>query len=263
MARGKWNSNAIYSFRFRMTFEKQIWMLLFVFRFRITLKNGYEFYFSFFRAKTKFSFSHHFEKRIWISFLHCLLLKNRLKFRLSFLHEFDKWINTPVIWNSAPPSLWPRREENSLTFSYIKSECPGQPRGGGRGFKCLDWCSDTFFKSYKNDKRNSDLVFKVMRKRETKFKSVLQSNVKTKNEIHIRFSKWCENEKRKLKLISVFQSDAKTKNETRSSKPFFKVRRKRKNRKQNSNLFFNVMRKWKMDMALEFPFLMPSKNGWH
>ena len=98
----------------------------------------------------------------------------------------------------------------------------------GLQHKWLDWCSDPFFKSCKNDKRNSDLFFKVMRKRETKFKSVFQSNAKTKNEIHIRFSKWCENEKRKLKLISVFQSDAKAKNEIRSSKPFFKVRRKRK-----------------------------------
>ena len=125
-------------------------------------------------------------------------------------------------------SLWARREKNSLNFSYIKSECPSQPRGGGRGFKWLDWCSDPLLKPCKNDKRNSDLFFKVMRKRETKFKSVFQSNAKTKNEIHIRFSKWCENEKRKLKLISVFQSDAKAKYEIRSSKPFFKVRRKRK-----------------------------------
>ena len=31
-----------------------------------------------------------------------------------------------------------------------------------------------------------------------------------------------------LKLVSIFQSDAKAKNEIRSSKPFFKVRRKRK-----------------------------------
>ena len=109
-----------------------------------------------------------------------------------------------------------------------------------------------FSKWWENEKRNSNPFFKVMRKR------------KTKNEIHIRFSKWCENEKRKLKLISVFQSDAKTKNEIRSSKPFFKVRRKRKTiKKQNSNLFSNVMRKRKMDMALEFPFLTPSKNGWH
>ena len=40
----------------------------------------------------------------------------------------------------------------------------------------------------------------------------ITSNTKTKNEIQIRFSKWCENEKRKLKFISVFQSEAKTKN---------------------------------------------------
>ena len=39
---------------------------------------------------------------------------------------------------------------------------------------------------------------------------------KTKNEIHIRFSKWCENEKRKLKFISVFQRDAKTKYEVQN-----------------------------------------------
>ena len=36
---------------------------------------------------------------------------------------------------------------------------------------------------------NEILFFKVMRKRETKFKSVFQSNAKTKNAIHIRFSK--------------------------------------------------------------------------
>ena len=81
---------------------------------------------------------------------------------------------------------------------------PGGGGGGGRGFKWLNWCSDPFFKPCKNDKRNSDLFFKVMRKREAKFKSVFQSNAKIKNEkrIHIRFSKWCKNEKRKLKLIA-------------------------------------------------------------
>ena len=70
-------------------------------------------------------------------------------------------------------SLWPRREKNSLTFSYIKSESPGQPRESGRGFKWLDWCSDPFFKSCKSDKRNS----------------VFQSDAKTRNEIQIRFSR--------------------------------------------------------------------------
>ena len=76
---GKWNSNVIYIFRFRMTlknrfefcflffvfaelwktdlnfvflfsfslnFEKRIWISFFVFHFRITLKNGFEFRFS-------------------------------------------------------------------------------------------------------------------------------------------------------------------------------------------------------------------------
>ena len=127
-------------------------------------------------------------------------------------------------------SLWPRRGENSLTFSYIKSKCPGQPRGGGRGFKWLNWCSDPFFKPCKNDKLNSKLFFKGWeneKRNSYPFFKVMRK-WKTKNEIHIRFSKWCENEKRKLKLISVFLSDPKTKNEIRSSKPFFKVRRKRK-----------------------------------
>ena len=66
-------------------------------------------------------------------------------------------------------------------------------------------------KPYKNEKRK------------TKFKSVFQSNAKRKHEIHIRFSKWCENEKRpifkvsenekqKAKFTSVFRCHAKTKN---------------------------------------------------
>ena len=114
--------------------------------------------------------------------------------------------------------LWPRGEENSLTFSYIKSECPGQPRGGGLGFKWLDWCGDPFFKSYKNDKRNSKWwenekrnsypFFKVMWKR------------KTKTEIDIRFSKLGENEKQKAKFKSVFQCHAKTKNGNGTWIPF-------------------------------------------
>ena len=151
-------------------------------------------------------------------------------------YHWGYWGGGGVVYNS----LWPRRGENSLTFSYIKSECPGQ-----RGFKWLNY------------KRNSDLFFKVMRKRETKFKSVFQSNAKTKNEneIHIRFSKWCENEKRKLKSISVFQSDAKTKNEIRSSKPFFKVRRKRKT-KSKIQICFSMPcenEKWIWHLNSSFP----------
>ena len=111
----KWNSISFSIFRFLSTcdIEKRIWISFFVFA--ALWKEDLNFGFC-------FSFSHHFEKRIGISFfvfrfritlengfefrfsyLHCLLLKNRLEFRLSFLHEFEKWINTPVIWNSASP----------------------------------------------------------------------------------------------------------------------------------------------------------------
>ena len=103
-------------------------------------------------------------------------------------------------------SLWPRGEENSLTFSYIKSKCPGQPWGVGRGFKWLDWCSDPFFKSCKNDKWNSDLFFKVMRKRETKFISVFQSDAKTKNGNWNWYLFFKVIRKRNRKCKTVFQS---------------------------------------------------------
>ena len=101
---------------------------------------------------------------------------------------------------------------------------------------------------------------------------------------------------RKTKFKSVFQSDAKTKHEKRNSNPFFKVMRKRKtkteiqipfskcgeNEKRNSNPFFNVTsrqktknrngngipfykaeEKRKIKMKFEGHFFMPSKNGWH
>ena len=95
-------------FSFSHGIEKQIWILLFVFRFRLTLKNGFELRISFFvfgsLRKTdinfsfRFSFSHHFEKRIWISFFvfrFRISLKNRFEFRFSFSHHFEKqiWIS--------------------------------------------------------------------------------------------------------------------------------------------------------------------------
>ena len=90
----KWNSISISIFRFLSTCdtEKRIWISFFVFRFRRTLKRGFEFRFLFFVFSSLW-------KRIWISFfvfrfritlengfqcrfsyLHCLLLKNRLEF---------------------------------------------------------------------------------------------------------------------------------------------------------------------------------------
>ena len=89
-------------------------------------------------------------------------------------------------------------------------------RGGGRGFKWL--C--------KNDKRNSELFFKVIRKRETKFKSVFQSNAKTKNEKRNSYPFFKVMRKRKTKTEIHFRFSKRC--EIRSSKPFFKVSRKRK-----------------------------------
>ena len=81
-----------------------------------------------------------------------------------------------------------------------------------------------FSKWWKNDKRNSNPFFKVMRTR------------KTKTEIDIRFSKWCENE-------------------IRSSKPFFKVRRKRKT-KSKIQIWFSMPcenEKWIWHLNSFFP----------
>ena len=72
-------------------------------------------------------------------------------------------------------SLWPRGEENSLTFSYIKSKCPGPTLSGWPGLQMIGLVQWS--------------LFQVMQKWQTKFRSVFQSDEKTRNEIQIRFSK--------------------------------------------------------------------------
>ena len=90
---GKWNSSYISIFRFAWhwktdlnfafcfsfspNFKKRIWISYFVFRFRITLKNGYEFC---------FNFVFHFR----------ITLKNGFEFLFSFSHRFEKRITAPV-----------------------------------------------------------------------------------------------------------------------------------------------------------------------
>ena len=69
-------------------------------------------------------------------------------------------------------SLWPGA--NSVAFLCIKSEFPGQPRGGVRGLQMTN---------------EIQICFSNNKPYKTKFKSVFQSDVKTKKEIHIRFSK--------------------------------------------------------------------------
>ena len=96
---GKWNSNSISIFRFSFWYdiEKQIWMLLFVFRFRLTFKNAFELRFSFFvfaslwKTDMNFVFRFHITLKNGFEFRFCMAcyLKNRSEFRLLLLH--DSW----------------------------------------------------------------------------------------------------------------------------------------------------------------------------
>ena len=71
-----WKTDMNFVFRFHITSKNALKLRFSFFVFAsLTLKNGYEFL---------FSFSHHFEKRIWISFCMACYLKNRSEFRLSF-----------------------------------------------------------------------------------------------------------------------------------------------------------------------------------
>ena len=116
-------------FSFSHDIEKQIWILLFVFRFRLTLKNGFELRISFFVFASlwktdidfsfRFSFSHHFEKWIWISFSHYfekriwisfLVFSSLWKTDLNFVCHFCMTWKTdhctsPVIWSPGHPRI--------------------------------------------------------------------------------------------------------------------------------------------------------------
>ena len=121
-------------FSFSHGIEKQIWILLFVFRFRLTLKNGFELRISFFvfaslwktdiKISFRFSFSHHFEKRIWISFFvfrFRITLKNGFEFRFSFSEHFEK-----QIWISFVILTW---LEKRITAPVQSFEAPATPWG--------------------------------------------------------------------------------------------------------------------------------------
>ena len=105
----------LFVFHFRPNFEKRFCTSYFVFRFRITLKKGYEFQFSFFVFASlwktdmnfvfRFSFSHYFEKRIWISFLvFASLWKTDLNFVCHFCMTWKTdHCTSPVIWSRGHP----------------------------------------------------------------------------------------------------------------------------------------------------------------
>ena len=112
----KTDLNFAFCFSFSPNFEKRFWTSYFVFRFRITLKNGHQFQFSFFVFASvwktdinfvfRFSFSHYFEKWIGISFL---VFSSLWTTDLNFVCHFGMtWkrnhCTSSVIWSPATPS---------------------------------------------------------------------------------------------------------------------------------------------------------------
>ena len=194
-------------------------------RFSIAWENGIQMPFTFFvfawHWKTDlnfafcFSFSHHFEKRIWVSFY----------FRFSFSRHFEKRISISFIVFA----LLLIEKKGKFTCFHLHKKwmprstprvCPGTS---------IDWTgAEIRLSSHAKTTNEIQICFSIT------------SHTKMKNEIQILYPKWCKNEKRnsypfvkvmrkrKTKFLSVFQSDERT-----------------KNKKQNSNLFFNVMQKRK------------------
>ena len=104
---GKTEFKCHFHFSFSHDIEKQIWILLFVFRFRLTLKNGLNFVFC-------FSFSHHFEKDYEFQFsffVFASLWKTDMNFvfRFSFSHHFEK-----QIWISFVIFAWLEKQDSHL-----------------------------------------------------------------------------------------------------------------------------------------------------
>ena len=84
-------------------------------------------------------------------------------------------------------------ERGKFTYSQLHKKC--MPRSTPRGWPGLQMTELVQWS-----------VFQVMPKWQTKFRSVFHSDDKTRNEIAIRFSKLCENEKRNTKFKTVFES---------------------------------------------------------
>ena len=121
-------------FSFSHGIEKQIWILLFVFRFRLTLKNGFELRISFFVFaslwKTDINFSSRFPFSVFASpwktdinfvFRFRITLKNGLEFRFSFSHHHEK-----QIWISFVILAW---LEKGITAPVQSFEAPATPSG--------------------------------------------------------------------------------------------------------------------------------------
>ena len=130
-------------FSFSHDIEKQIWILLFVFRFRLTLKNGFELRISFFvfaslwkmdiNISFRFSFSHHFEKRIWISFFGFALL---WKTDLNFVSRFLSLWKTDLNFVCRFGMTW-KTDHCTSSVIWSPGHLPPPPPGVDRGIHFL------------------------------------------------------------------------------------------------------------------------------
>ena len=204
-------------------------------RFSIAWENGIQMPFTFFvfawHWKTDlnfafcFSFSHHFEKRIWVSFY----------FRFSFSRHFEKRISISFIVFA----LLLIEKKGKFTCFHLHKKwmprstprvCPGTS---------IDWTgAEIRLSSHAKTTNEIQICFSITSHTKTKFQSVFQSDAK-----------------RETKFQSIFQSDAKTKNEIRSSNPFFKVRRKRETKSKIQICFAKSCKneKWTWNLNSIFP----------
>ena len=128
-------------FSFSHDIEKQVWILLFVFRFRLTLKNGFELRISFFvfaslwKTDMNFVFASFWKKDMnfvfrfrriefcFLFFVFAWLWKTVVNFvfRFSFSHHFEK-----QIWISFVIFAW---LEKRITAPVQSFEAPATPSG--------------------------------------------------------------------------------------------------------------------------------------
>ena len=155
----KTDLNFAFCFSFSPNFEKRFWTSYFVFRFRITLKNGYRFQFSLFVFASlwktdmnfvfvfrfritlkngfefRFSFSHHFEKQIWISFV-VQSFEAPLTGAFTFYVTESKWIFPSAgpkwVVNSPPPSNDMSYTHTVLPFLTMDDKWDDDSRGKTR-----------------------------------------------------------------------------------------------------------------------------------
>ena len=115
----------------------------------------------------------------------------------------------------------PPGNKNGVIMKWKAPHYPGHPLRGRGGGVSNDWCINPLFKFM----RKTPICFSIT------------SNASTKNDIEIRFPKWCENETRKTKFKSVFKVMRKRKTKTEIQIPFSKCGENEKRKTKFKSVF--------------------------